>query len=67
MSSCNSFAIRERTGLTPDELAPLVHAPNGAAIIGSENGTDIPVKVIDAHALLGGVTLEDIRQDDREV
>ena len=38
--------IRERTGLMPDDLAPLVEAPNGAAIVGYENGTDIPVTVL---------------------
>jgi hypothetical protein len=59
--------IRERTGLTPDEIADLVHAPNGAAIVGYENGTDIPASVINAYARLGGIPLEKIVRDDLEV
>jgi hypothetical protein len=45
-------AIRERTGLAPNDLASHVNAPNGAAIIGYENGTDMPASVLNANAKL---------------
>lgn len=60
-------AIRERTGLTPAELAPRVHAPNGAAIIGYENGTDMPATVLNAYAALAGLPLEDLIDDRRDL
>lgn len=60
-------AIRERSRLTPAEFAPHVHALNGAAIIGYENGTDMPARVLNAYVKLSGVPLQNLLDDDRDL
>lgn len=59
--------IRENLKLTPDDFAPHVNAPNGAAVVGYENGTDVPVVVFLAYSKLAGVPLENLIKDDRDL
>ena len=40
---------------------------NDAAIIGCENGTDVPVSVVSAYARVSGLPLENLMQDDRDL
>jgi DNA-binding XRE family transcriptional regulator len=57
-------AIRDRLGLTPDELAPRVGARNGAEIIAYENDEDdLLVSVLWGYVKIAGVPLENIFDD----
>lgn len=60
--------LRERTGLSPDELAAHVKAKDGSAIESYESGAgDPPVSVLYAYAKLSGISIDDILDDEREV
>ena len=58
---------RERTRLSPDDLAPHVKAKSGAKVIGYESGADVPLAVLYAYAELSGIPVENILQDDRDL
>jgi hypothetical protein len=59
--------IRERTRLLPDDFAPHVKAKDGDAIIGYENGADIPVSVLLHYARLQNVPVGNLLDDDRDL
>ena len=60
--------IRQRTGLTPEEFAPHVHAKDGKAVEKYEKGKgDLPVSVLMRYWKLSDVPLENILNDDREL
>ena len=61
-------AVRERTGLTPDDLAPHVGAKTGAEILAYENDEeDLPVSVLFSYAKLAGVPVENLLHDERDL
>ena len=60
--------IRERSGLTPEEFAPHVHAEDGKAVEKYEKGKgDLPVSVLMRYWKLSDVPLENILNDDRDL
>jgi transcriptional regulator with XRE-family HTH domain len=60
-------AIRERLGLTPDEIAPKVGAKTGAEILAYENDEDdLLVSVLWGYCKLAGVPLENLWDDRRD-
>lgn len=60
--------IRERRGLTPDEVALRVGAKTGAEIIAYENDEDdLLVTVLFGYAKLAGCPIENLIYDDLEV
>ena len=60
--------IRERLGLTPDEIAPKVGAKTGAEILAYENDEDdLLVSVLWAYARLAEIPVENIHYDDRDL
>ena len=60
--------IRERLGLTPDEIAPKVHAKTGAEILAYENDEDdLLFPVLWAYANLARCSLENLINDNLEV
>ena len=61
-------AIRERLGLTPDEIAPKVGAKTGAEILAYENDEDdLLVSVLWGYARLSGDPLMNLMDDSLEV
>jgi len=48
-------AIRERLGLSPDQIAPRVGAKNGADILAYENEEDLLVSVLFGYSKLAGI------------
>ena len=61
-------AIRERLGLTPDEMASRVGARSGAEIQAYENGEDdLLVKVLWNYSKLAGCPMVQILDDNLEV
>lgn len=61
-------AIRERLGLTPDEIAPKVGAKTGAEIVAYENDEDdLLVSVLWGYARLAGCPIENLIYDELEV
>lgn len=62
------MAIRERLGLTPEEIAPKVGAKTGAEILPYENDEDDPlVSVLWGYCHVAGVRLENIWDDGRDL
>lgn len=60
--------IRERLGLTPDEIAPKVGAKTGAEIVAYENDEDdLLVTVLWGYAALSGNPLMNLMDDSLEV
>ena len=60
--------IRERLGLTPDEIAPKVGAKTGAEILAYENDEDdLLVSVLWSYARLSGDPLMNLMDDSLEV
>ena len=60
--------IRERFGLTPDEIAPRVGAKTGAEILAYENDEDdLLVSVLWGYAKLAGIPVENLLYDDRDL
>jgi DNA-binding XRE family transcriptional regulator len=60
--------IRERLGMTPDQLAPFVGAENGPEIQAYENGeSDLLVSVLWAYAKMSGNPIMNLADDDLEV
>ena len=60
--------IRERLGMTPDQLAPFVGATNGAEIQDYESGEgDLLVSVLWAYARMSGNPIMNMVDDDLEV
>lgn len=61
-------AIRERLGLTPDELAPKVGARTGAEILAYENDEDdLLLTVLWGYAKLAGCPIDSLIHDNFEV
>ena len=61
-------AIRERLGLTPDEIAKQVGAKNGSEIVAYENDEDdLLVSVLWGYARLSGNSLMNLMDDSLEV
>jgi transcriptional regulator with XRE-family HTH domain len=61
-------AIRERLGLTPDEIAPKVGAKTGAEIEAYENDEDdLLVPVLWRYAKLADIPIENLIYDDRDL
>jgi hypothetical protein len=61
-------AIRERLGLSPNDLAPFVGAKTGAEILAHENDEDdLLVSVLYGYAKLAGVPVENLLHDDRDL
>lgn len=61
-------AIRERLGLTPDEIAAKVGAKNGAEIVAYEKDEDdLLISVLWGYAKLAGCSIEKLINDDLEV
>jgi transcriptional regulator with XRE-family HTH domain len=61
-------AIRERLGLTPEEIAPKVGAKTGAEILAYENNEDdLLVSVLWGYCKLAGVPLENLWEDGRDL
>jgi transcriptional regulator with XRE-family HTH domain len=61
-------AIRERLGLSPNDLAPFVGAKTGAEILAYENDEDdLLVSVLYGYAKLAGVPVENLLHDDRDL
>jgi len=61
-------AIREHLALTPDELAPLVGARNGAEILAYENDEDdLLVSVLWGYAKLSGNSIMSLMDDSLEL
>lgn len=60
--------IRERLGMTPDDLAPFVGAKTGAEILAYENGEDdLLVSVLWGYAKMANVPIENLLHDDRDL
>ena len=60
--------IRERLGLTPDELAPMVGAGTGAEILAYENDEDdLLVSVLWGYSKLAGCPIDNLINDNLEV
>jgi DNA-binding XRE family transcriptional regulator len=60
--------IRERLGMTPDQLAPFVGAKNGAEIVAYENDeADMLVSVLWGYAKMSGNPMVNLIDDDLEV
>lgn len=60
--------IRERLGMTPDQLAPFVGAANGAEIEAYESGeSDLLVSVLWGYARMCGNPIMNLLDDDLEV
>ena len=60
--------IRERLGMTPDQLASFVGAKTGAEIVAYENDEDdLLVSVLFGYAKLAGVPIENLLHDDRDL
>lgn len=60
--------IRERLGLTPDEIAFQVGARTGAEIVAYENDEDdLLVSVLWGYAKLAGIPVENLIYDDRDL
>jgi DNA-binding XRE family transcriptional regulator len=60
--------IRERLGLTPDEIAPKVGARTGAEILAYENNEDdLLVTVLWNYSKLAGCPIDQIFYDNLEV
>jgi hypothetical protein len=60
--------IRERLGLTPDEIAPMVGARTGAEILAYENDEDdLLVSVLFGYAKMANVPVENLIHDDRDL
>jgi transcriptional regulator with XRE-family HTH domain len=61
-------AIRDRFGLTPDEIARHVGARDGAAITAYENDEgELPVTVLWRYAKLAAIPIENIVYDERDL
>jgi DNA-binding XRE family transcriptional regulator len=61
-------AIRERLGLTPDDLAPFVGAKTGAEILAYESDEDdLLVCVLFGYAKLANIPVENLLQDERDL
>ena len=61
-------AIRERLGMTPDQLAPFVGAKTGAEILAYENDEDdLLVSVLWGYAKIANVPVENLLHDDRDL
>lgn len=61
-------AIRERLGLTPEEIAKKVGAKNGAEIVAYENDEDdLLVSVLWGYAKLAGCPIDNLIYDNLEV
>ena len=60
--------IRERLGLSPDEIAPKVGAKTGPEILAYENDEDdLLVGVLWGYAQLARIPVENILYDDRDL
>ena len=60
--------IRERLGLSPDDIAPFVGARNGAEVIAYESDEDdLLVSVLWGYAKLANIPVENILYDDRDL
>ena len=60
--------IRERLGMTPNQVAPFVGAENGAEIEAYESGEgDLLVSVLWAYARMSGNPIMNLVDDDLEV
>jgi hypothetical protein len=60
--------IRERLGMTPDQLAPFVGADNGAQILAYENDEgDLLVSVLWGYVKMANVPIENLMDDDRDL
>ena len=58
-------AIRERLGMTPDQLAPFVAAKTGAEIEAYQNDEDdLLVSVLFGYTKMAGIPVENILHDD---
>jgi len=61
-------AIRERLGMTPNQLAPFVGAKTGAEILAYENDEgDLLVSVLFGYAKMANVPVENLIYDDRDL
>jgi len=61
-------AVRERLGLSPDEIAPNVGAGSGAEILAYENDVDdLPVRVLWNYLKLVGCPVDNLINDDLEI
>jgi transcriptional regulator with XRE-family HTH domain len=61
-------AIRERLGMTPDQLAGFVGAKTGAEILAYENDEDdLLVSVLFGYAKIANVQVENLLHDDRDL
>lgn len=61
-------AIRDRLGLTRDEIAPHVGAGSGADILAYENDVDdLPVRVLWNYSKLAGCPIDNVINDDLEI
>ena len=61
-------AIRERLGMTPDQLAPFVGAKTGAEILAYENDEDdLLVSVLFGYAKMASIPVENMLHDDRDL
>lgn len=60
--------IRERLGLTPDEIAPMVGARTGAEILAYENDEDdLLVTVLWNYSKIAGCPIDQILYDNLEI
>ena len=60
--------IRERLGMTPDQLAPFIGAKSGAEVLAYENDEgDLLVSVLFGYAKMAGIPIENILHDDRDL
>ena len=61
-------AIRERLGLTPDDLAPFVGAKTGAEILAYESDEDdLLVSILFGYAKLANIPVENLIHDERDL
>jgi len=61
-------AIRERLGMTPDDLAPFVVAQTGAEILAFENDEDdLLVSVLFGYANLANIPVENLIHDELDL
>ena len=61
-------AIRERLGMTPDQLAAFVGAKNGAEVLAFENDEeDLLVSVLFGYANLANIPVENLIHDELDL
>jgi len=61
-------AIRERLGMTPDQLVAFVGAKNGAEILAFENDEDdLLVSILFGYAKLANIPIENLLHDELDL